>query len=78
MKPFGNSRLVVCELVLVSRVPIVDVLMFESLFLAGILLDSDAVDPKVPVAVDASAAEPATFANVRLDIFLLMKCSPRP
>jgi hypothetical protein len=33
----------------------------------------DATELKAVVAVDASAAVPATFPNVRLDIFLLIK-----
>jgi len=33
----------------------------------------DATEPKAVVAVEASAAVLATFANVRLDIFLLIK-----
>lgn len=41
------------------------------------LAECDAPEPKAVVAVEASAAVPATFANVRLDNFLLIKCSPR-
>jgi hypothetical protein len=70
MKPFGNSRFVVCaledEFVLVSGASGVDELVAE-----GIVV-SDATDPRPPVAVETRAALPATFANVRLDIFLLI------
>jgi hypothetical protein len=37
------------------------------------LLGCDATELKAVVAVEASAAVPATLANVRLDIFLLIK-----
>jgi hypothetical protein len=66
MKPFGNSR-AVCG----ALIPADGSLVPEA------LLGSEVTCPKAPVAVDANAAEPATFANVRLDILLLIKCSPR-
>jgi hypothetical protein len=44
----------------------------EFVFEPAELLGSDATQPSAVDAVEANAAVPATFANVRLDIFLLI------
>ena len=75
MKPFGNSRFVVCaledEFVPVSGAGGVDELEPDGIEVSVAPLRSDATDPSAPVAVETRAALPATFANVRLDILLL-------
>src|SRR5687767_5532355 len=74
MKPLGNSRFVVCALEdeFVPGSTGVDELVPEGIVVSVAPLRSDATDPREPVAVETRAALPATFANVRLDIFLFI------